>query len=435
MNNPYRRLRGRPWTPRRAGLALASVGLAALLARGSLLGFLDRGAEDLGPGLDAVVLRLALLMLVVLGLRAHTRLLRSPDRPALALLPVDAAAVVRVAQGGLRRDALWLSLAAGGVLLPVALTAGWLPWALAVVTLVAVGWAAAESSAVVLLGAIVVAEHPAWQGILDAARGRNPRAQAALIWALAPSALGVGFLATLATGGLAAAVSGDLRGMAWSLPLVALALLLRPVPPRLGRRAWHRATVVLGEISARYAAMDPKGHDGWVPGAPQTAWLPAPWRPHALAMLRRGARGARSWISAAWAVSLLGCARALVDAPGRTGELAALAAGLCFLAGMTALRVREAEPPFLRLWLAGPAGPRLGGQAFAVGVWAVAPLSLLLGLVWLRGGGVGPVAVSGLVALLVAAAAAPSLRRVPYVLVAGLLTGMVWTLIRSGSVG
>ncbi|HHO51277.1 MAG TPA: hypothetical protein ENK18_10485, partial [Deltaproteobacteria bacterium] len=79
----------------RLGLPFITALVLIPLTRGLFLDFLDEARGLWGQGVEAVVLRGALVVIGWLSLDVYTILIRGTDRTVLSLLPVDTPAVVR----------------------------------------------------------------------------------------------------------------------------------------------------------------------------------------------------------------------------------------------------------------------------------------------------------------------------------------------------
>lgn len=358
-----------------AGLVPVLGGGAALvvLARPVFLAFLDGDPEGIPAGIEAVVLRFALVLVSALTLEVYAALIRSPDRRVLEILPVDPAGVVwvEVLRVGLTRS--WLLVLGMALLLPLALEVSVGAWALGAAVLAGVWVAGLPVSASLHLLAVLAAESPRMAPSLDLLRGSNPREQAALIYA-------PGFvLATL--GGL---VFLGARGVRWGLegaPLRAALALLAPLlvaglaslPVALvARRSWFRASAVLADIDARYGALVDREEGRRVYLDWAVRFLPVAWAPYALRDLRHGWRARRTWITATWVGGIGGALAGWTVLPAGPGRAAAAGAAVALGAAAVGVVLEREEPEFLRAWLPS------GGVA-ARG----ARLAVLLG--WLQG--------------------------------------------------
>jgi hypothetical protein len=213
---------------------------------------------------------------------------------------------------------------------------------------------------------------PALAGALDAIRGQNPRAQAALIWA-PPVALALAGAGVVAGGaGLQAAFAGDARGyLALIVPFAVGAAGLRLA--FVGGDTLARIPAVLGEVEAAYAAVE-AAEEGrrvyleWV-----VPWAPAAWRPELLRVLRAGWRAERGWLGASFLAALLVAAAGFTKEPALAGR-AVQVGGLALAAlGLVAGRIRARDPAWLRLTLPTPGlRPAMAAAVFAWGQVIVA---------------------------------------------------------------
>jgi hypothetical protein len=271
----------------------------------------------------------------------------------------------------------WLVPAAAIVLLPLAATGevgAFGIWLAAVVALSAAFVGSLLVSAPVFLLAVFVAEDPRFAALLDLVRGHNPRAQAAFLYAPGLVLLGVGALLIPSAGAVA---------FAWSSPVAALSLLVPVVPgivavwflPDLARRAWHRASLVVAEIDARYAALaDPEEarrvYLDWI-----VRWLPARVGLWVLADLRHGWRARRTLVTGAWLAGVLGFAAGWTSDPEGPSRVLVVVVLATFLVAANGVLLSRDEPRFLQVWL-----PRGAAGAVARGLvlfaW-LAPIPVL----------------------------------------------------------
>ncbi len=385
------------------GLPLVALLLLVPLVRALFLGVLDQSSE-LWPGaLAQVALRFAFLVVGWLSLDTYTALIRGEDRAVLAILPVDPGHVVVAALSRVARRRWTLVPACGLLLLPVALAGAWVVWA-QMVAFLAGAWALGVTvSAAVHLGAVQLAEDPRAEPLLDLVRGNTPRAQAAFLYA--PGA------ALLLGGGLLAQVShaftaAPIAAAAWlAVPFVASAAVASQLP-RLGRASWFRATAVLAEIDARYAALtDPdEGQRVYLDWA--IRGLPAAVRRYALDDLRHGWRARRTGITGAWLVGLAGVAAAWTADPSGPARAWVVAMAGIWLCASNGVLLADDEPPFLRVWLPRRGGAAQAGRAAALFLWLQPCVVLPSVAVALRHGApaAGAVLVGGQVAVLGATA-------------------------------
>ncbi len=351
---------------RDAALQLVALLLLVPLVRALFLGFLQQAPDQWAEVMAQVALRFAFVVVGWLSLDTFSALIRGEDREVLAILPVDpghvvVASLVRVAR------ARWpLVPAAALLLLPVATAGAPVLWAQAV-AFVAGAWALGLTvSAAVHLGAVQLAEDPRAEPLLDLVRGNNPRAQAAFLYA--PGAallLGGGLLAQASS---AFTASPALATVWLAVPFVA-ATAVGAALPRLGRATWFRASAVLAEIDARYAALaDPdEGHRVYLDWA--IRGLPAPVRRYALDDLRHGWRARRTGITGAWLVGLAGIAAAWTADPTGPSRAWVVAAAGTWLCASTGVLLAVDEPPFLRVWMPRRHTAATLGRGVALGLW------------------------------------------------------------------
>jgi hypothetical protein len=362
---------------RAVALPLATAAILVPLVRRVFLGFLDAPVATYAESVAQIVLRVQIVVVAWIALDVYGAVVRGQDRDVLSLLPVDAARVVRASLLSIAVARWWLVPAAAIVLVPLAATgeAGAVGiWLAAVVAIVAAYAGSLLVSAPVFLLAVFVAEDPRFAGLLDLVRGHNPRAQAAFLYAPGVVLLGVGALLIPSAGAVPFA-SGS--------PAAAFSLLAPVVPgivavwflPDLARRAWHRASLVVAEIDARYAALaDPEEarrvYLDWI-----VRWLPVDIGRWALADLRHGWRARRTLVSGAWFVALLAFAAGWTSDPeGPSRVLVVVVLGTFLVAANGVLLARD-EPRFLQVWL--PRGAAGAVARCLVLLFWVAPIPFL----------------------------------------------------------
>lgn len=379
MSNPHRHVRQLIRTHRRAeqgalaslGYALAPVAVGALIAplfRPIFLHFLD-APDPHGEGLFGVVIRLCLVVIGLLSIDTYGALIRSADRHVLAVLPVDPGQVATQELADVVRSRVWVPLVAGLLLLPVGLSTGWLAWGLAVGVVVGACVVGVTVSAAVHLLAVSAAEDPRLAGWLDLIRGGNPREQAAFLYAPGVALAVAGLPVLLATEGMRRAVHGSPEAALALVFPFAVAVFAWSRLPSLARQGWFRASAVLADIDARYAAVEESeeatsAYLDWMP-----RFLPADLARYALKDLRHGWRGRRTWISAMWGVGLLaGMASwsGSASAPGRGLVIGILGIWLTAVVGV--LMERD-EPDFLRAWLPEHRGSRMLARTVVLASW------------------------------------------------------------------
>lgn len=378
-----RRTRGRALLGR-VVRPLAGLGVAVLLSvpvRATFLGFLDQGPEVHPAGLAGAWLRAGLVVLTAGSLAVHGRVLHGASRRVLALLPVDPSDVVVADLVLAARRTAWIALLVACAFGAVAREVGPAAWGLGLLVLFGSGLLGLVLGALVLLGAVRVAEDPRWLPLLDAVRGQNPPAQAAIVWALAPSTLVGGWLLALAGGG--AAGTAPVAGVA--APWLA-ALLALPVLPALSRSTWWRAGFVVADIRARYALVERPEEAGrvWLDG--WAARLPAPVGREMLLLLRYGWRERRGWLSALWLVGLGAVVVGWTEDPAAAGRVALVLGAGAWWAGALPVLAAGAEPSFLRVWLPREPTHRALGAGAAAVAWGLAPIAAGVGSVGLRQG-------------------------------------------------
>ena len=359
-------------------LAVAAIPVASAI-HGRLAPLVD--TASLHPSAAALWLRAGTVVACAVALAVHGALLRGPQRPVWALLPVDPAAVVREAVRDVRwRTAPW-TVAAVLAMLPAAWTQGPAAFVAGAVGLAGVAWLAASSAAWALLGAVRAAEDPRWADLLDLVRGANPRPQAAILYAFAPVVLGVGLLAFAVSEAVDAA--GPARAIVFAPWVVAAAIgpAVRAAAP-----AWWSATPGLEEVRARYAAVERPEEarrvalDGWAPR------VPAAVRPWFLAELRHGWRARRGLVNAAWAVAAVSVWSVWTASPEGPGRAAAVAAAIALAPGAVPVLGAAHEAPWIRWWLADGAGRRAAARALAVVGWSAGPVAVAVAAAALRHG-------------------------------------------------
>ncbi|MBW2256579.1 MAG: hypothetical protein JRI25_18550, partial [Deltaproteobacteria bacterium] len=233
--------------------ALAAVVLVPLV-RPVFLSFLDLDREAWGAGLEGVAVRVGVVLIGVLALDVYTALIRSPDRPILDLHPVDPGQVVVFEAVRVAEERAWLLPVLGLLLGPIGWEGSFGAW-LAVMGVAVGSFALGLTGSVAMhLLAVEVAESPRFGPLLDMGRGYNQRAQAAFIYAPGAVLAAAGGLVMLASWGVGQAWSGQPAGLLLlAVPFAGAALAWVPVA-RLASRNWFRATAVLADIDARYAA-------------------------------------------------------------------------------------------------------------------------------------------------------------------------------------
>jgi hypothetical protein len=348
-------------------VAVGALGLVSEVLRPAL--FAGTG-DPVGPeAVGAVCTRVALVAFVWGALAAYDALIRAPWRAALHLHPVDPAAVALAGLWHERRAAAAVACGLGALGWPLAASGQFS----AFVGLFAVAGGGVVlglgASAVACLGAVAMAEDPRFAPYLDALRGNNPRAQAALLYAPGAALLGSGWLLVGASAGGAAVAAGDLRGVAPLIaPWIAAGAAMAAVPA-LARKTWFEASGVLAEIQARYDALERPEEARAVFLDWTVRWLPASVAPHALRDLRSGWRGHRGHLSVAWLFGLGGAWVAWSDDPAVVAEAAGVAALGMWAVAAVALRLFEDEGAFLTWWTPLDGWTPSLGRMYAVFQW------------------------------------------------------------------
>jgi len=341
------------------------------LVRALFLSFLADDPTAWPAGLGRVLLRAGALVVGWLALDTFSALIRGDDRDVLAVLPVDAYHVVVASLARVARRRWWLVPAIAFLLGPVGMAGAWDLWAGAVVFLGGAWTLGITVSSAVHLLAVGVSESPRWAPLLDLLRGNNPRPQAAFLYAPGVALLLCGLLLSQAAEAVATLPSpSPATALALAAPYVVAALASLPLP-RLAQGSWFRASAVLAEIDARYAALaDPEeGRRVYLDWA--IRWLPPVVHRYALDDLRHGWRARRTLLTGAWLAGLLGVAAAwTADPAGPQRAAVVVSAGAWVCAAQLVLLARD-EPPFLRHWLEGDRNARTVARA-------------LVGLLWLQ---------------------------------------------------
>ncbi len=369
--------------------ALLPIGVAALLVpfvEPVFLGFLLLPPAQWGPGLEGLAQRAGLLLVAVLALEVYTALIRSPDRAILDLHPVDAGQVATFEVVRVARERAWLPVGIGVAFSPIALASP-SAWGLLMVAVAGAYALGLTASAMMHLLAVQVSESERWAPLLDLLRGRNPRAQAAFLYAPGMVLAAAGSLTLLAARGVGAGWHGRPAALLLlALPFVAALAAWVPVAG-LARQGWFRASTVLADIDARWAALEGRSEEShrvyldWV-----VRWLPAATARYALKDLRHGWRGRRAWVTGPWLVGLVGLfAGWSVDPGAPAAATLVVVAGAWGFAAVGAVLDRD-DPPFLSRWLPAEPGPRLAARLLALALWGQGTLWLPFFAVWLRHG-------------------------------------------------
>jgi hypothetical protein len=353
---------------------LLTAAILVPLVRRLFLGFLDGPAVDWAESVAQIVLRAQIVVVGWIALDVYGTVVRGTDRDVLALLPVDAAQVVRTSLLSVLVARWWLVPGAAIVLLPVATAGDPEVWVAATVAVGGAFVAGLLVSAPVFLLAVFVAEDPRFAGLLDLVRGHNPRAQAAFLYAPGLVLLGVGALLVPSSGAVPFAAERPVAALTLLAPIVP-GLFAVGFVPHLSRRAWLRASVVVSEIDARYAALaDPEEarrvYLDWI-----VRWLPAPVGRWVLADLRHGWRARRALVTGAWLLGLVAFAVGWTSDPDGPSRVRVVVVLATFLVAANGVLLARDEPRFLQVWL--PRGPEAIFARWAVLAAWVAPVALL----------------------------------------------------------
>jgi hypothetical protein len=304
----------------------------------------------------------------VLALRGYDLVVRGPDRGTLDLHPVPARAYARARLWRAAREGLPVTATALVFLVPLAGRP--VPFAAGVLLLVGASLAGTCLGVGVNLAAPGLGAEPALAGVLDALRGANPRAQAALLWAPA----GALFLGGLGVLGATAALEQALLGVpaGWlgaALPLLGAALGLRLARVDANRLA--RLPAVLGEVEASWSAAEAAEEGSAVYLDWMVPRLPAAWRRETLRVLRHGWRAERGWIGVGFVGAAVAAASGFAN-PDRAGRATLVVLGTAAAIGLLGPRLRGAEPAWLLRAL--PTPGRARGLAVALWLWMQAPI-------------------------------------------------------------
>lgn len=336
-----------------------AAALSLPLFEGNLLAFRHLEGADRVSGALGMFARVALVLTGVLSLRGYDLVVRGPDRGTLDLHPVPAVAYARARLARAAREALPTACTAFVFLLPVFDSP---PLLLAGALLLGGSAAAGVCLGVgVNLAAPGLGTNPAMAGILDALRGANPRAQAALLWAPA----GALFLGGLSVLGAMASLERALLGVdpGWAgaaLPLVAVAIGARLAHTDADSLA--RLPAVLGEVEASWSAAETAEEGSAVYMDWVVPRLPAAWQRETLRVLRHGWRGERGWLSLGFVGAAMAAAAGFLD-PQRPERAALVMLTAAAGVGLLGPRLRAREPGWLLLALPAPGRPLAHGVA------------------------------------------------------------------------
>ncbi len=352
------------------GLVPLGTALALIpVVRSSFLAFLDREPAVWAEGVETLAIRVVLAVIAWLSLEVYAEVIRGRDRGVLEILPVEPAAVVVAALRRVWWRRWWLVPATLVVCAPIAAAGAWALWGLLGVLAAGAFALGMSASAMVHLLAVEAAESPRFEGLLDLVRGNNPRAQAAFIWAPGVVLVSAGIVVIVATGGLSAVADGAAAGWALlALPFVAALVAWLPVPG-LARRSWFRASGVLSEIRARYAALEDPREALRVYLEWAVRFLPTRLGRYALLDLRHGWRARRPWISATWLVGLGAGVAGWTADPAGVGRAVAVAAAGAWLCGAVGVVMEDDDPEFLRRWLPAESGQRAIARTLVLVGW------------------------------------------------------------------
>lgn len=377
--NPYllaarRQERARASAAGPSGWALALAPVAAAWVAGRLVppAFFDPG-RDVGAGLADIYARVSILLAAGVSLHAYQAVVRGADRGVVDLHPVlpgpwFVGRLWAVARG----TAPWLGAAVAFVG-PLAIEPTWfLQGALSLF----LGWLAAVAVGVsVNVAAPAVGLDPRWAAVLDAARGPNPRLQAALLYAPGVALVLSGGAALAGAWGVTRAVAGEPAGLLVAVPLLVAAGLVRFGRAHAGEVS--RFPAVLGEIEAAWAGAETEEEARHVYLDWAVRLVPPARRADLLRELRHLWRSQRGWVLGAWALAGL----AALDA--WSGGARAGVVGVA-ITGVAGARLAAEEPAWLEAWLGLGWGRVVLGRALAT--WLHLQVVVLGAAVGLLGG-------------------------------------------------
>lgn len=380
VSNAYREVhalqREREGGRGRALLPVLAAVVAVPFAQPVLLGFLESGR--IGPGTEAIALRLGLLVAAAMAMHTYADLVRGPDRAVLDPHPVQPRALLSAIALRTARERAYLPLGCAVLLAPIAVKGHLMAWAGG--SAVAAGaWVASLGAGfAVHLGGVRAARSEGLAALLDLLRGTNPRMQAALIYAPGVAVAAVGTAVAFAASGLGAALGGWSPGW-WFLGLPPLLggvgwLAARP----LAERSYVRATALLTEIDGMYAGREDPEESRRV----YLEWS-ARRSPELRRVLRQGWRRLRLWPMGAWGLGLLGGLAGWSKASDAPDTAVAVALAAVLLLGSLPAHLAEGDPPWLDCWLG--VSPARVGAARAVAAWlyslgAIVPTAAALAL-------------------------------------------------------
>jgi hypothetical protein len=354
--------------------ALTAAVLTPLVRR-LFLGFLDGDPSTWGDSITQIVFRVQMVVVGWVALDVYGAVVRGRDRDVLALYPIDASRVVRAELLEVAVARWWLVPGAAAVLSPIAFAGAPTAWLAATVALGAAFVGALLISAPVLLLAVLLAESESAAPFLDLVRGHNPRAQAAFLYAPGAVLLGVGVLLVPSAGAVPAAAEGQALGwLALGLPVMPGVASLLALPD-LARRTWLRASTVVSEIDARYAALADAEEARRVYLDWAVRWLPPAVGTWALADLRHGWRARRTLVTGAWLLGVGAFAVGWTSDPAGPDRVAIVTVLATFVVAANGVLLAGDEPAFLAVWLPRGAAGAVA-RAFVLVGW-VLPIPVL----------------------------------------------------------
>jgi hypothetical protein len=294
-------------------------------------------------------------------------------------MPVDPGQVVRYELVRLAVARWWMVPSAAAILAPIAVAGLVSQWVAAVVVLAEAWVLTGVAAAGVALLAIEAAESPRWAGLLDLVRGRNPREQAAFLWAPGVVLAAVGAILIRTEERALALAGGDASGVVWLVVPPFAAFFAWRALPQLAARSWFRGTAVLTDIDARYAALGEKQETASVYLDWAVRFLPARWRMWALLDLRHGWRGRRTWISGAWLVGIAAFAAGWTAEPDAVIRAAVVGGFGAWACGAVSPWMDRDEGAFTRAWLPDGGSARLAARVAVVAAW-LQPIAWLAAL-------------------------------------------------------
>ena len=434
MSNAYREVhalqREREGRRGRGLLPVIAAAIAVPFARPVLLSFLDIGR--IGPGTEAIALRLGLVVAGAMALHTYSDLVRGPDRAVLDPHPVQPRALLAAIALRTARERAYLPVCGAVLMVPVAMDGHWLAW-LGGSAVVMGSWLASLGVGfAVHLGGVWAARSQGLSRFLDMVRGSNPRMQAALIYAPGVAVAAVGLSVAFAASGVGAALGG--WGPGWvflGLP-PALAAVGWALAGPLAEHGYVRATALLTEIDGMYAGQEDPEESRSV----YLEWV-ARDRPELLRALRQGWRSLRTWPMGAWGLGAIGALAGWSRAADAPTTAAAVVLAAVLLLGVLPARLADGDPPWLDRWLGVSryrTGVARGLVAFLYAQGAVLPTAAALAVRHGRGalGGLLVAEMLGFLAALCGAALASRWRgRATWVY--GPVALVVWAVVSGGA--